>query len=146
MPTPAATAGPVSESSVQSAPEPATPEVTASAPLATPSAAAAGTGDRVLVASLGKAVPAPLTATPLRLTRRTVPIFPTEAIRAGIESGRVVARLTVEADGHVSETRIMSASPLGYFERESRRALASWRYEPPGQTTSVEVELQFNRN
>jgi hypothetical protein len=33
---------------------------------------------------------------------------------------------------------------MGYFERESRRALASWRYEPPGQATSADVELVFN--
>jgi TonB family protein len=97
----------------------------------------------VLVAALGKSPPPASTTPPLRLATRTVPTFPIEAVRAGVSSGRVVARLTIEADGRVSATEILSSTPLGYFERESRRALANWRYEPPGQTTSADVELVF---
>jgi protein TonB len=101
----------------------------------------------VLLAALGKAAPPPAPAiTPqLRVTNRKVPNFPIEAIRAGIQNGRVVARLTIEADGRVSATQIISASPIGYFERESRRALATWRYEPPGQATTADIELDFTR-
>jgi TonB family protein len=56
-----------------------------------------------------------------------------------------VARLTIEADGRVSGAQIVKAAPLGYFERESRRALANWRYEPPGRQISADVELIFTR-
>ena len=99
----------------------------------------------MLVAALGKTAPPQSTTPPLRVANRTVPIFPVEAMRAGIQSGRVVARLTIEADGRVSAAQIISSTPIGYFERESRRALAMWRYEPPGQATSADVELIFNR-
>jgi protein TonB len=114
---------------------------------ATSGSAPAGTGgERVLVAALGKsAPPPPSTIAPLKVTNRTIPTFPAEAVRAGIQSGRVVARLTIEADGRVSGAQIISSTPMGYFERESRRALATWRYEPPGQITSADVELLFNR-
>jgi protein TonB len=103
-------------------------------------------GDRVTVAALGKAAAPQPAAAPLRVTHRTVPVFPVEAMRAGVQSGHVIARVTIEADGRVSGTQIISATPLGYFERESRRALATWRYEPPGQATSADVELVFNRD
>jgi TonB family protein len=129
-----------SEQQAQNAPAPERP---AAAP---ESANAAKGSDRVLVAALGNTVaPPPPVNAPLRVTHRTVPSFPIEAIRAGIQSGRVVARLTIEADGRVSATQIVSAMPIGYFERESRRALATWRYEPPGRAASADVELVFNR-
>jgi len=132
-----------SEAHAQSAPVAERPASSASVP----SANTGNGADRVLVAALGKAAPAPTPPiTPqLRIMNRTVPNFPVEAIRAGIQNGRVVARLTIEADGRVSAMQIISASPIGYFERESRRALATWRYEPPGRTTTAEIELAFTR-
>jgi len=114
--------------------------------LAPPPANAPENGsERVLMAALGIPPAPPAVTAPLRATNRTVPVFPPEAIRAGIQNGRVVARLTIEADGRVSSAQIISATPSGYFERESRRAVATWRYEPPGQATSTDVELVFNR-
>jgi len=117
----------------------------AAAPVPAPTAAAASAPDRVLVAALSNATAPPAITAPLKVTNRTVPAFPPEAIRAGVQGGRIVARLTIEADGRVSSTGILSASPIGYFERESRRALSTWRYEPPGKTTSTDIELVFNR-
>jgi len=132
----------VSEPAVASAPAPERAPAPVAAP---PPGNPAPGGDRVLVAALGKTAPPQSTTPPLRVANRTVPIFPVEAMRAGIQSGRVVARLTIEADGRVSAAQIISSTPIGYFERESRRALAMWRYEPPGQATSADVELIFNR-
>lgn len=125
------------------APSALTPEQ----PIAAPESANVTKGsDRVLVAALGNAAaPPPVVNAPLRVTNRTVPAFPIEAMRAGIPNGRVVARLTIEPDGRVSSAQILSASPSGYFERESRRALVTWRYEPPGRVASADVELVFNR-
>jgi protein TonB len=100
--------------------------------------------ERVVAAARTEAA-APAVAAPLRIAYRNVPVFPGEAIRAGIRSGRVVARLTIDADGRVTGTQVLSATPPGYFERESRRALATWRYDPPGQATTTDVELVFTR-
>jgi len=111
-------------------------------PPASPPAAA---NERVLVAALGNSAPAPSIVAPLKVTNRALPVFPPEAIRAGVQAGRVVARVTIQADGRVSGAQILSASPAGFFERESRRALATWRYEPPGRETTADVELVFNR-
>lgn len=112
-----------------------------------PTSSSAASTDRVLVAALGKSAPPPPPSVvpPLRVSKRTVPVFPIEAVRDGVQTGRVVARLTIESDGRVSAMQILSATPIGYFERESRRALATWRYEPPGEVTFADVELVFNR-
>jgi TonB family protein len=91
------------------------------------------------------AAAAPTVVAPLRVTNRTTPEFPGEAIRAGVQSGRLVARLSIDAEGRVTATQVLSATPPGVFERESRRALSTWRYEPPGQPTTTDVELIFSR-
>lgn len=88
----------------------------------------------------------PPAVVPPRAIRRTVPIFPGEAIKAGIKTGRVLARVTIDAEGRVTESQILSARPPGYsFERESQRALTAWRYEAAGRPISTDVELLFSR-
>lgn len=90
--------------------------------------------------------PAPPPAVvPPRAVLRTVPVFPGEAIKAGIKTGRVLARVTIDGNGRVTDSEIVSALPPGYFERASQRALSSWRYEPSGRSASAEVELLFAR-
>ncbi len=113
-------------------------------PTAAPASAAAPPGDRTPLAA-ARIEPPPQVAPSLRIVNRTVPEFPGEAIRAGVQSGRVVARLTIDADGRVTGTQLLSASPTGFFERESRRALSTWRYEPTGRQMTTDVELVFTR-
>jgi protein TonB len=114
----------------------------------TPAAIAAPAADmnRVAMARVDAAPAPPPTVVPPRAIRRAVPVFPGEAIKAGIKTGRVLARVTIDADGRVTESQILSARPPGYFERESQRALTSWRYEPSGRSTSADVELLFARD
>jgi protein TonB len=145
---PAQTPPPSEPAPVRASPE-TTPPVTAPAPV--PSVTAAST----TVAAVARPVapvridPDPSTTTaaaaPLKIASRTVPQFPGEAIRAGVRSGRVVARLSIDADGRVTQTQVLSATPGGLFERETGRALSTWRYEPPGQATTTDVELIFTR-
>lgn len=102
--------------------------------------------ERVALARADASPPAPaVSVTPPRTISRSVPQFPAEAIKAGIKTGRVLARVSIDAEGRVVESEILSARPPGYFERESQRALASWRYAPPGRSTSTDVELLFAR-
>lgn len=102
--------------------------------------------DRVALARVDPAATAPVqSVTPPRTISRSVPLFPDEAIKAGIKTGRVLARVSIDAEGRVTESQILSARPPGYFERESQRALAAWRYAPPGRAISTDVELNFAR-
>ena len=115
---------------------------------ATPATIAAPAADmnRLALARVDAPPASPSTVVPPRAIHRTVPAFPGEAIKAGIKSGRVLARVTIDADGRVTESQILSARPPGYFERESQRALTSWRYEPSGRPISADVELLFARD
>ena len=82
--------------------------------------------------------------------RRIEPVYPVDAIEDDV-SGRVEAILTIDANGDVIDVEILSATPRGYFERETRRALRRWKYEPDlvseistGATRQARVEIVFN--
>jgi len=71
------------------------------------------------------------------------PIYPREAIRAGIARGKVVARLFIDEKGLVTEVRIVEADPPGVFDKEVKRALAQWKFQPEGEKFVGEVDLTF---
>jgi len=45
-------------------------------------------------------------------------------------TGKVVAKLLVGADGHVSRISILEASPHGIFEQDVLKALKQWEFKP----------------
>ncbi|MFH1034373.1 MAG: energy transducer TonB [Pseudomonadota bacterium] len=83
---------------------------------------------------------------PLRTPK---PPYPSMARRQGVQ-GQVKVRLSVDAQGRVSEVVIVEALPPGYFEDTVREALAEWRFVPADDhgrrvasqvTTTVKFEL-----
>jgi TonB family protein len=81
--------------------------------------------------------------TPLRAIDRPQPQFPVTAAKNGVRDGRVLAQLTVNSDGSIGRVVIIEAQPRNVFDQEVRRALASWRYEAPGQSRQTTVEFLF---
>jgi TonB family protein len=71
------------------------------------------------------------------------PVFPVAAIRDGHTEGRVIATLTVGADGTVSQVSIVSSTPTRNFGRAATTALRDWRYEAAPGTSAIQVELVF---
>jgi periplasmic protein TonB len=71
------------------------------------------------------------------------PIYPREAIRAGIQSGKVVCLLNVDEKGNVTEVKIKSAEPPRVFDREVVRTLMMWKFIPDGEKYVAEVEVNF---
>jgi periplasmic protein TonB len=71
------------------------------------------------------------------------PQYPREAIRAGIQSGKVVALLSVDEKGNVTDVRIKSSEPQRVFDREVIRTLAQWKFIPDGEKYVAEVEINF---
>ena len=69
-------------------------------------------------------------------------IMPREAMRQGI-SGRVVALMTISANGTVTDVKILSSTNR-MFEREAVRALMQWRYAPEPTGFYNQVEIDFN--
>ena len=76
---------------------------------------------------------------------RVSPVFPRQAIKDGVQGGRVLAHVYVNTDGSVREVRIVSAAPPRVFDREVVRALMQWRFapEPVGFIGEVEVEFKL---
>lgn len=80
-------------------------------------------------------------ATP-KIVKKVPPEFPREAAQKGISTGSVKAKLTIEADGHVSDVEIVDAEPKRVFDRSVKTALMDWKYEP-GEKATHEVKLVF---
>jgi protein TonB len=94
-----------------------------------------------------KLAPAPTltvaAASPRRVLAQPRPAFPRDALRDGFAEGRVVADLSVAADGRVTDVVIRSSSPSRSFARAAQQALRDWRYEPAAVASTVQVELVF---
>lgn len=124
------------ETKAAAAPPPATP---APAPVAPPKVAVAAPPTDVK--------PAPAKAAPRepRLVARVEPDFPPEAVRAGITSGTVKARMTLDGAGQVTRVDIVEATPRRVFDKAVMRALSQWRFTEGEDGRSVESEVAFRR-
>ena len=63
------------------------------------------------------------------IMRKVEPEFPETARKMGL-TGRVVAKLLVGTDGHVSKASILEAAPEGIFEQGVLKALKQWEFKP----------------
>ncbi len=84
-------------------------------------------------------------AAELRPVHRIDPEFPSEALKAGASKGKVVARMTLDAGGKVTNVEIIDALPRRLFDRAVTRALADWRYAEGAAGRVVEIEIAFKQ-
>jgi protein TonB len=77
---------------------------------------------------------------------RVEPVYPREAIKDNISSGKVVARLQVDEKGLVTSVTIVEANPRKVFDREVIRALSLWKFKPEGDRYIAEIEITFVLN
>jgi len=96
------------------------------------------------------APPAPPAPPPKPAIRRNIvplskvdPEYPRAAIRAGIEKGKVVARVNIDDKGNVTDVTIVSADPPRVFERAVQDALMQWKFKGEGEKYVGEVEITF---
>jgi protein TonB len=75
---------------------------------------------------------------------RVEPVYPKELIRAGVESGKVVARLQVDEKGNVTDVRIVDSQPARVFDSAVIRALSQWKFQPEGDRYIAEIEVNFS--
>ena len=87
--------------------------------------------------------PAREVASALTVISHEPPEFPRDAARAGIESGRVRARLLINAAGAVSEVGIVEARPVRVFNRAVTEALLRWKFNPGSDGRTFETEINF---
>ena len=75
---------------------------------------------------------------------RVEPIYPKDVIRAGIESGKVVCRLSIDEKGNVTDVRIVESNPPRVFDSAVVRALSQWKFQPEGDRYIAEIEVNFS--
>jgi len=71
------------------------------------------------------------------------PEYPKNAIKSGIEKGRVVARVMIDEKGNVYDVVIVSADPPRVFDRAVTSALKDWKFSAEGEKYVGEVEINF---
>lgn len=90
------------------------------------------------------AAPAPAPAsTALRAISTPAPSYPPDALREG-RSGEVVVEFTVNADGSVSNPRVVRASPPRMFDRAALNAVRRWRFQPVASATTTRRTIGFS--
>ncbi|MBL8520548.1 MAG: energy transducer TonB [Betaproteobacteria bacterium] len=130
-----------------SAPVAAAPAPVQQAPAPTPQPVAQQAPPPVQVAA---AVPTPRPAAPapsaaVTVLQRESPDFPREASRAGIDSGTVRARITINAAGEATNVAIITANPPRVFDRAVQNALSRWKFNPGADGRTYDTEVAFSR-
>ena len=74
---------------------------------------------------------------------REQPVFPKEAMRKGVESAMVQARLTIGAAGNVTAVTIVQARPPRIFDASVKESLLRWKFNPGADGRSYETEVSF---
>ena len=99
----------------------------------------------VQVASVApvKPVAVPPPASELKLISREQPGFPREALRKGVMTGHVTARISVGIDGSVKNVEVMSSSPPRVFDSAVVAAAMHWKYAPMSEPASTVTEFDF---
>jgi periplasmic protein TonB len=131
---------PAPAAAVAQTPTPAAP-APAPAPVQAPRPTAPA--DDVIAKAAPTAAAAPSnTVTPIT---RSAPDFPRDAIRAGVESGTVRARLTIDASGNVTNVQIVEARPTRVFDRAVRDSLGKWKFNNGTDGRTYDTEVDFKR-
>ena len=126
--------------------KPAAPAVAALVPLpvqAAPLAAVPASNVVASAAPTARPVPPKEVASVVTVISREQPDFPRDAIRAGVESGSVRARVIINAAGGVSSVVIVEARPTRVFDRSVTQALLRWKFNPDTEGRTYETEINF---
>ncbi|MFN3812638.1 MAG: energy transducer TonB [Roseateles asaccharophilus] len=78
-----------------------------------------------------------------KVIKKVPPEFPREAAQQSISSGVVKAKLSIDAEGKVTDVAIVEAEPRRVFDKAVTRALMEWRFEASGEKQTHEVKLVF---
>jgi protein TonB len=71
------------------------------------------------------------------------PIYPRQAIRAGVEKGQVLARVMIDEKGNVTDVIIVSSQPPKVFDSAVIDALKEWKFKAEGEKYVGEIEINF---
>ena len=110
---------------------------------AVPAATAPAANVVANAAPTARPVPAKDVASAVTVLSREQPDFPRDAVRAGIGSGSVRARMVIDAAGGVSNVVILEARPARVFDRSVSQALQRWKFNAGSEGRTYETEINF---
>ncbi|MFZ6873550.1 energy transducer TonB [Undibacterium sp. Di27W] len=87
--------------------------------------------------------PAPVENLTLKVVSSVQPKYPSTAVRAGVTSGVVSARVHIDTDGKVSQVDIVKANPPKHFDKEVIAAASQWKYAPISKPLTTLLEFNF---
>jgi periplasmic protein TonB len=99
----------------------------------------------VAAIALAAALVCPPAMADAQLVSRVEPEFPREASQAGVDKGKVKARMTLDAKGEVVRVEILEATPRRIFDRAVTRTLSQWKFNAGPEGRQAEVEIDFTR-
>ena len=70
-------------------------------------------------------------------------VYPRAAIRAGVNKGRVLARLMIDEKGNVTDVVVVSSEPPRVFDRVVIDGVKDWKYPAEGEKYAAEIEVLF---
>lgn len=123
------------------APPPAPRPAADAAPATPPPATVASAAPTARPASPPTQAASPIVS----VVAREQPEFPREAVRQGVESGTVRARMTINAAGDVTNVAIVQAKPLRVFDRAVIASLSRWKFNPGADGRNYDTEVAFQR-
>ena len=145
-PAPAAVAKPIDVKTTVAETKVAVPIV--ATPVAAPAqvapvAAAPAASVVASAAPTARPLPPKDVASTVTVISREQPDFPRDAVRGGIESGSVRARVVINAAGGVASVVILEAKPARVFDRSVTQALQRWKFNPGTEGRTYETEINF---
>lgn len=88
-------------------------------------------------------VPAPAARAAIEPISTPQPPFPREALLAGTK-GEVVAEISIDGAGNVTNVRIISASPRNVFDKSVLTTVRRWKFRGNGEATTIRRTFAFN--
>ena len=118
-------------------------DVVASAPVAAPPPAVVVAPQPVVVAPPPVVAPSLVAKAAIVPIRTPQPEYPREALLAGTK-GQVVAEISINGAGDVTNVRIISASPRNVFDKSVLSTVRRWKYQGNGENTTIRRTFVFN--
>jgi len=94
-------------------------------------------------AAVAPPAPKPAVRQGISCNKQDKPVYPREAIKAGVQKGKVDALVSVDERGNVTDVKITSADPPRYFDRVVHDTLMEWKCVGDGSKYVASVELNF---
>jgi protein TonB len=80
----------------------------------------------------------------MNIEKYVAPVYPRGARRRGL-TGNVTMNFSIRADGTTGDIEVISSRPGNVFVSSAKKAVSEWRFEPPGEVVTAQVNIRFEK-